>query len=83
MLLKMVSTKRIGFCFDDYVTSKNKYLYSDRLPEKYPIQDINIMREWTSKWNHGWALRPMFVSKRFRDLLIVKTTFPGNNLYVR
>lgn len=46
------------------------YHYDKSDLEKYPIQDINIMKEWTSSGVNGWAYRPLFVSKRFRDLLI-------------
>lgn len=46
------------------------YHYDKSDLEKYPIQDMNIMREWTSSGINGWAYRPVFVSKRFRDLLI-------------
>ncbi|WP_026019022.1 hypothetical protein [Ureibacillus thermosphaericus] len=44
------------------------YYYNKRDLEQYPIKDINIMKELKS--NGSWAYRPVFLSKRFRDLLI-------------
>lgn len=46
------------------------YHYDQSDLEKYPIKDFNIMREWSANGVNGWAIRPVFVSKRFRDLLI-------------
>lgn len=44
------------------------YHYNKRDLEQYPIKDINIMKDLKS--NGSWAYRPVFLSKRFRDLLI-------------
>lgn len=44
------------------------YHYNKLDLEQNPIKDIDIMTEFCS--NGSWAYRPVFISKRFRDLLI-------------
>lgn len=45
------------------------YHYDENaLSGKY--MDINMMKEWVATANWGWAYHPVFISRRFRELLI-------------
>lgn len=65
------ATQKEGQCPSCGIRGKIDYPYHyDHAVLNGNYMDINIMKEWATTGAWGWAYHPVFISRRFRDLLI-------------